>query len=77
MRQLKECKAYFQRVFMDYLESKDKATTDRLYIRSIAKFEGLCETLKHIYGAEYVSIVLQWEQEAINAFYAGGNPDNS
>lgn len=77
MRQLKDCKAYFQRVFMDYLENKDKAMKDRLYIRSITKLEGLCEILKHIYGAECKSIVLQWEQEAINAFYAGGNPDNS
>jgi len=62
MRKLEECKAYFQDVFMDYLQDQDNKIEE-------ARYRQIYKTLEWIYGEEFRKVEAFWRHEALNEFY--------
>ena len=63
MKKLEDCKAYFQDVYTDWLES------DR-YGKELDRCTMISETLRFIYGASFETIEPIWRKEALDAYYA-------
>lgn len=66
MKKLEECRAYFEDVYMDMLDTLDtnaKSDEEKLF----NMFE---ETLAFIYGDEYKRIEPRWKQDALNKYYS-------
>ncbi len=62
MRKLEECKAYFQDVFMDYLQDQDNKIEE-------ARYRQIYNTLEWIYGEEFRKVETFWRHETLNEFY--------
>ena len=60
MKKLEECKAYFEDVFMDMLDSYEESK----------RFEMLEETLSFIYGDEYKWIEANWKHECAQKYFS-------
>lgn len=58
MKKLEECRAYFEDVYMDMLDSRANSDEDK-------RFEMFEETLTFIYGDEYKRIEPHWKQDAL------------
>ena len=62
MKRLEECRAYFEDVFMDMLDTHANSDKD--------EFKTFEETLTFIYGDEYKRIAPRWKQDALNRYYS-------
>lgn len=63
MKKLEDCKAYFQDVYTDWLES------DR-YGKELDRCTMISETLRFIYGAAFETTEPIWRKESLDAYYA-------
>lgn len=62
MKKLEECRAYFEDVYMDMLDTYTDSDEEKC-------FKTLEETLTFIYGDEYKQIAPHWKQDALNKFF--------
>lgn len=63
MKKLEECRAYFEDVYMDMLDTYLDSEESK-------RFETFEETLTFIYGDEYKRIAPRWKQDALNKYYS-------
>lgn len=63
MKRLEECRAYFDDVYMDMLDTYTDSDERK-------RFEMFEETITFIYGDEYKQISARWKQDALNKFYS-------
>ncbi len=63
MKRLEECKAYFEDVYMDMLDTYVDSEESK-------RFKMFEETLSFIYGDEYKQIEARWKQDALNKYYS-------
>lgn len=69
MKNLSECKEYFNDLYMDCLKTNSFGksifeSTEK------ARYETFCETLKFIYGAVFENIMPHWANDASKEFYS-------
>lgn len=63
MKRLEECRAYFEDVYMDMLDT-------HLDYEERKRFKMFEETLSFIYGDEYNQIEANWKQDSLNKYYS-------
>lgn len=61
MKKLEECRAYFEDVYMDMIDTYANSDEDK-------RFETFEEVLTFIYGDEYKRIAPRWKQDALNKY---------
>lgn len=69
MKNLSECKEYFNDLYMDCLKTNSFGksifeSTEK------ARYETFCETLNFIYGTDFKNIKANWANDASNEFYS-------
>lgn len=69
MKNLNECKTYYQDTFLDMIEEN---ATEKSIFESTEKamFETLHNALKFIYGDEFEKVEALWKHEALNEYYS-------
>lgn len=71
MKKLEECRAYFEDVYMDMLDTYTDSDEEK-------RFKTFEEALTFIYGDEYKRIAPHWKQDALNKYcsakYEGVTP---
>lgn len=63
MKRLEECRAYFEDVYMDMLDTY-------VFSEGSKRLKTFEETLTFIYGDEYKRIAPRWKQDALNKYYS-------